>query len=174
LEAKRQELLNSDDPEKKKAGEEMVTPTSIWLANQDPKAMASFRLALLGETKEKSNERFDKMKEKILGAETEAINNEIEASGVEPADIDSDPLVASEAVEAANEDFDPLEAESSEADVAESEAEADEAETSPKKTQRSVSMQNTLHVWLPLNFPPVPKKGDWDVARLRESKYFFS
>jgi DNA-directed RNA polymerase len=32
----------------------------------------------------------------------------------------------------------------------------------------------TIQVWLPLTFPPVPKKGTWDVTRLRESKYFFS
>ncbi|KAL7807014.1 hypothetical protein V8C44DRAFT_338126 [Trichoderma aethiopicum] len=31
-----------------------------------------------------------------------------------------------------------------------------------------------LPVWLPLTIPEVPKKGDFDVKRLRESKYFFS
>ncbi|KAH6605336.1 dna-directed rna polymerase [Trichoderma cornu-damae] len=31
-----------------------------------------------------------------------------------------------------------------------------------------------LPVWLPLTIPTVPKKGDFDVKRLRESKYFFS
>lgn len=29
-------------------------------------------------------------------------------------------------------------------------------------------------VWLPLTIPSIPKKGDFDVSRLRESKYFFS
>ncbi|KAH8596109.1 hypothetical protein B0O99DRAFT_510941 [Bisporella sp. PMI_857] len=29
-------------------------------------------------------------------------------------------------------------------------------------------------VWLPLKFPPVPKRGDFDVSRLRNSQYFFS
>ncbi|KAI9891345.1 MAG: DNA-directed RNA polymerase [Vezdaea aestivalis] len=28
--------------------------------------------------------------------------------------------------------------------------------------------------WLPLSFPPVPSRGDFDVSRLRSSKYFFS
>ncbi|KAL5594125.1 hypothetical protein BROUX41_001171 [Berkeleyomyces rouxiae] len=32
----------------------------------------------------------------------------------------------------------------------------------------------TLQVWLPLSFPPIPAKGDFDVRRLRDSKYFFS
>ncbi|KAF2690504.1 DNA/RNA polymerase [Lentithecium fluviatile CBS 122367] len=146
LEAKRQDLLNCDDPAKRKEGEEMVTPTSIWLANQDPKAMASFRLALLGQTKKESGDMFDEVKDKVLGAEAEANKDEIAASGVEPADISNDPLITSEAFEAANED----------------------------RPSRHVSPHSLLNVWLPLTFPPVPKKGNWDVTRLRESKYFFS
>ncbi|KAH7143757.1 hypothetical protein EDB81DRAFT_690503 [Dactylonectria macrodidyma] len=31
-----------------------------------------------------------------------------------------------------------------------------------------------LAIWLPLTCPPVPKKGDFDVTRLRDSQYFFS
>ncbi|OTB08151.1 hypothetical protein M426DRAFT_317253 [Hypoxylon sp. CI-4A] len=31
-----------------------------------------------------------------------------------------------------------------------------------------------IRVWLPLNFPDVPKKGDFDVSRLKDSQYFFS
>ncbi|RYF37284.1 MAG: hypothetical protein EOO38_26550 [Cytophagaceae bacterium] len=34
--------------------------------------------------------------------------------------------------------------------------------------------ERKLQVWIPLTFPPVPKKGGWDVSRLRESEYFFS
>ncbi|KAL6866723.1 hypothetical protein J3F83DRAFT_740929 [Trichoderma novae-zelandiae] len=39
----------------------------------------------------------------------------------------------------------------------------------PRKTKKT-----PLPVWLPLTIPDVPKKGDFDVKRLRESKYFFS
>ncbi|KAF8421296.1 hypothetical protein EV426DRAFT_637859 [Tirmania nivea] len=31
-----------------------------------------------------------------------------------------------------------------------------------------------INVWMQLQFPPVPPKGDFDVARLENSKYFFS
>ncbi|RPB25620.1 DNA/RNA polymerase [Terfezia boudieri ATCC MYA-4762] len=31
-----------------------------------------------------------------------------------------------------------------------------------------------VNVWMQLQFPPVPAKGDFDVARLENSKYFFS
>ncbi|KAM0716156.1 hypothetical protein Q7P37_008670 [Cladosporium fusiforme] len=33
--------------------------------------------------------------------------------------------------------------------------------------------ERKLYVWLPLTFPEVPAKGDFDVKRLRQSKYFF-
>ena len=29
-------------------------------------------------------------------------------------------------------------------------------------------------LWLPLTFPGIPKKGNFDVRKLKESKYFFS
>ncbi|KAI0516874.1 DNA-directed RNA polymerase [Xylaria bambusicola] len=31
-----------------------------------------------------------------------------------------------------------------------------------------------ISVWLPLTFPPIPAKGDFDVKQLKSSKYFFS
>ncbi|KAK2594768.1 DNA-directed RNA polymerase [Conoideocrella luteorostrata] len=44
-----------------------------------------------------------------------------------------------------------------------------------KKTSNAPSKRGTpVPVWLPLTIPAVPKKGDFDVTRLRESKYFFS
>ena len=30
------------------------------------------------------------------------------------------------------------------------------------------------HLWLPMQIPPVPKRGDFDVRKLNESQYFFS
>ncbi|KAH8728558.1 hypothetical protein GQ44DRAFT_608811 [Phaeosphaeriaceae sp. PMI808] len=72
LEAQRQDLLNSEDPKQVKKGEKMETPTSIWLENQDPKALSSYRLSFLGETK-KSKPKFDQTREKILEKEAEAI-----------------------------------------------------------------------------------------------------
>ena len=31
-----------------------------------------------------------------------------------------------------------------------------------------------IDLWLPLTLPKLPKKGTWDVTRLKGSKYFFS
>jgi DNA-directed RNA polymerase len=33
--------------------------------------------------------------------------------------------------------------------------------------------EKKLYVWLPMKFPEVPAKGDFDVKRLKLSKYFF-
>lgn len=44
----------------------------------------------------------------------------------------------------------------------------------PKKAPARKTKKLPLPVWLPLTIPTVPKKGDFDVKRLRESKYFFS
>ncbi|KAF2241091.1 DNA-directed RNA polymerase mitochondrial precursor [Trematosphaeria pertusa] len=156
LEAKRQELLNSEDPAKRKEGEEMVTPTSIWLADQDPLALASFRLSLLGETKQKSGQKFDEVKEKVLSAEAEAIRDDTGAS-----------IAAAPAIEGEADITEPVEP-----DAELEEPEMPTERTGMKPTKRYAT--KTIQAWLPLTFPPVPQKGSWDVTRLRESKYFFS
>ncbi|OAQ65966.1 mitochondrial DNA-directed RNA polymerase [Pochonia chlamydosporia 170] len=43
-----------------------------------------------------------------------------------------------------------------------------------KTSSKPTSKRTAVPVWLPLTVPAIPKKGDFDVTRLRESKYFFS
>lgn len=149
LESKRQELLKSEDPEERKKGEEMETPTSIWLANQDPQALSSFRLNLLGETKDKkSKERQEEVKDKVLSAEAEAVK--VDASE-EVSRIESTVSLEEDAHDDMGRSVDKK-----------------------KSASRIAADKTTIQVWIPLTFPPVPKKGGWDVSRLRESKYFFS
>lgn len=42
------------------------------------------------------------------------------------------------------------------------------------KTRKKSFTKQQLWLWLPLKFKPIPKKGDFDVQRLRDSTYFFS
>lgn len=137
LEARRQELLNSEDPALRAEGEAMETPTSIWLEYKDPKTIASSRLALLGDTETKATKKDD-----------------------EPSKVDE-----------IMENSKALEGEAMQADEPDLK-DADSEKTPASK--RWVGQMSTIEVWLPLTFPQVPKKGGWDVARLRESKYFFS
>lgn len=70
-----------------------------------------------------------------------------------------------------------------EAEMEMAEAEAD-GESATEKNAMKLNVGNArkagrvrqekLQFWLPLTFPPVPKKGDFDVSRLKQSQYFFS
>jgi DNA-directed RNA polymerase len=150
LEAKRQRLLKSDDPEEVKEGEAMVTPTSIWLDHQDPKALMSSRLGLLGETKTKTQDNdavYNSARDKVLDREAATIAQEKGQSNTTTTVDDATQDESMFSDEAAN-------------------------------TKPFLSKQGGAHAyisaWIPLSFPPTPQKGSWDVSRLRESKYFFS
>jgi DNA-directed RNA polymerase len=145
LEVKRRKLLNSTDPEEVKQGQEMTTPTSIWLEHQDPKSLASHRLSLLGETREKDSTMYEEARDKVLSREAEEVA--ATPSGAAPS---LDELAEQLAEEAGIDDM---------------------TEPRPMKTMRN---QSQVQVWIPLSFPSPPKKGDWDISRLRESQYFFS
>ncbi|KAI1386405.1 DNA/RNA polymerase [Hypoxylon trugodes] len=43
-----------------------------------------------------------------------------------------------------------------------------------KKLKKKADPQTGINIWLPLTFPKVPEKGDFDVSRLKDSQYFFS
>jgi DNA-directed RNA polymerase len=164
LESRRQELLNSEDPEDVERGRNMVTPTSIWLEHQDPKALSSFRLSLLGETKGKKNDKaaYESMRNKVLDREAEHIA-EAKAQNTPAEEIvaTSETIALAETTEEEAHDAEPIQ--------------KSERPTAAKlRASRSRGETNTLTVWTPLTFPPVPQKGGWDVSRLRESKYFFS
>ncbi|PNY23704.1 DNA-directed RNA polymerase, partial [Tolypocladium capitatum] len=49
-----------------------------------------------------------------------------------------------------------------------------ESQITEQKRGSSRTRRTPVPVWLPLTIPAIPKKGDFDVTRLRESKYFFS
>ncbi|KAI0406208.1 DNA-directed RNA polymerase [Xylaria palmicola] len=42
------------------------------------------------------------------------------------------------------------------------------------KAKTKPSVQPLIGIWLPLTFPAIPAKGDFDVSELKSSKYFFS
>ncbi|CAO2654602.1 Nn.00g113350.m01.CDS01 [Neocucurbitaria sp. VM-36] len=160
LEAKRQELLQSKDPNERMKGEKMVTPTSIWLKNQDPKALSSFRLNLIGETK-KTPDRHEEVKDKVLSAEADAVTNS-ESNKTPVSKVESTLTMEPEhSEEPVHPQLDSL-------------GRAMNAKAPKKSASRLAADKSTIQVWIPLTFPPVPKKGGWDVSRLRESKYFFS
>lgn len=149
VEYQRQKLLQSDDTELQAKGQAMTTSASIFEemnGTNDDLAIPS----TLGETA------------------TGVISEERKESGRMYSSVDEkDPAIASLFT-----DLDPqfLEFETTKPED-EMEPEAPVAE---KETKRKRSSNVMTWAWLPLTFRPVPAKGEFDVNRLRESKYFFS
>lgn len=48
------------------------------------------------------------------------------------------------------------------------------AQASRPRGRPRKSSTGALWLWLPLTFKAIPKKGDWDIRRLKKSTYFFS
>jgi DNA-directed RNA polymerase len=174
LESKRRELLNSKSPEDVKKGQAMVTPTSIWLENPDPKALSSARMSLLGETKAKSTSKYAEVRDKVLDREAEVAG--ISPTEVVPSDSESASELMAEAIsQSTAADTTPdTEVEASSQDSEPGNASQDIEASADAEEEDTTVIKSTIQAWLPLTFPPVPQKGGWDVSRLRESKYFFS
>ncbi|KAL4782100.1 hypothetical protein BJX76DRAFT_333587 [Aspergillus varians] len=149
-EHKRQNLLNSDDPELQAQGRAMETAASVFeqlgATDDDLTINNSLGETAVGHVPEDVTAA----EKKITGMETDP----------------SDPAIASLL---GNGFQDGLETKDAEAAM-EAEAGADEAEASPKKKK----VKEVVWLWLPLRFREVPQKGEWDLSRIRDSKYFFS
>ena len=157
-EMKRLRLLASEDPKERKEGESMVTPASIFEAEGDastsplPPEIASQQLGAIPTNDTTEATTLDK----DVSAEHEDAEHleEIEAEG--------------NAVRAG------IEA------LAESKSSPDaEAAGDPKNNKSGKATKivprypSKIHVWVPLTFPEVPPKGEFDVRKIKDSNYFF-
>lgn len=159
-ERERSRLLMSSDPEDVEKGRAMVTPASIFeemSASQPMSSTEDMEAVGLGNI---SN----------AGASPEAMAGE----------DDDDDLTAS-ASESENDYVDVDLGEDTEyikTMIDMSRFESDLTGETKKAAQKSAAKAKTkgadISIWLPLTFPEVPKKGDFDVSRLRDSQYFFS
>lgn len=180
-EHKRQKLLNSSDPKERAEGEQMVTAASIFEEYHGEQYLAnktSLGETALGLVEESQTDP---------GATTveEALSHD-EINEVHDVDLEAtlDPLVDAESssISCSNPETEQI----SETQETKSSKSIFPAATHKGrgrgKAKRGVSMKDALGskslgptwLWLPLTFKAVPKKGDWDVKRLKESTYFFS
>ncbi|KAI5362884.1 Putative DNA-directed RNA polymerase, phage-type, DNA-directed RNA polymerase domain superfamily [Septoria linicola] len=146
LEAERMRLLQSEDAEDRAKGEAMLTPGSILSSESDTAAFApSTELAgaTLGEMPLDPARVEDVTEAEVFTEDTETIVDDV----VEPD------MEAAEASEQTDEKWKPA--------------------RKPFEKKKAKALVRKLYVWLPLTFPDVPAKGDFDVRRLRESRYFF-
>ena len=151
LERRRVRLLASDDPNEKNEGHSMVTPGSLFSDLADEKALAptDVKPAALGLTlssrtaKLKANQQIDvgnpENAEPIIG-NMDDLNSESELEEVFQAEAEA-------------------EGEGTEDDIEDEPREKDEVEEeSDHMPKRKVAQKYQTWLWLPLNFPPVPKK----------------
>jgi DNA-directed RNA polymerase len=155
MEAERQELLQSESKEDRERGEKMVTPTSIYLSMKDDMALEAELATEVGLPRTP----------RILSQNT-ATADDVAAETTELED-DTANVQDEESFGDAEESEDVPDDLDAEVD---GKVEAASTEKAPPKQKQAVQ----LTFWLPLTFPPVPKKGTWDIKRLKDSKYFFS
>jgi DNA-directed RNA polymerase len=158
-ERRRQELLRSMDPEEVRRGAEMVTPASIFEALATPDMLAS---DVESEDLVRSAEEEDGDGD-VAAAEAEAHPEEEGGDGELDAAIDAKTQKALAAMESFGVQLKELQG---------TNFFLMEMNRSAKPPPRKRPAQ--ISIWLPLTFPEIPKKGNLDVTKLKESKYFFS
>ena len=190
LECRRLALLASEDPREREQGEAMVTPAKFLAEAADeevltppdikPATIGGMDQASLESVKLKANQHLDVGD--IANIETVLSDN---LSDEPQLDDIADAQSAADGSDALQETT---------LDIGEDEAPL-KKETKPGKEER-VKRSTKIWVWLPLTFPPVPKRvcylvrvwavsfgfyalligrqGDFDVSRLKDSQYFFS
>ncbi|TVY34498.1 DNA-directed RNA polymerase, mitochondrial [Lachnellula subtilissima] len=175
LERKRMRLLESSDPSKVEEGKNMVTPGSIFekYSSQDDLAQdEELKDIGLGEIPESELRAARKPSKKATTGLDASANEDIDIANLELDDGLSDDVDG----DAASADMDAASAEDDGDEGGEASEESEESEDTigsfEKRLNRRESRSPKFPVWLPLTFPPVPKKGEFDVSRLKESQYF--
>ena len=158
LERRRRRLLDSADPAEQAAGKAMLTPGAV------------FEEAELGGSRNAKAQLeatfgHDQAAE-ILEEAAEAI---VEAPNTAPEDMQE--VAATTTTITTNQSYSTSAKDSTQA----------EAEPEPKVKAKPQPQPKTkptpagiIYVWRPITFPPTPKRGTFDVTRLRDSQYFFS
>ncbi|KAJ6148189.1 hypothetical protein N7497_010171 [Penicillium chrysogenum] len=173
-EHRRQTLLNSEDPEDQAEGRAMVTPYSIFEE--------------MGGT-DHDLTTYKKMSTNPIGHIPEVVPDPQRipvGCSIDTTDPAIESLVGDlEMFEAKQTSHQPSHGEtskveddvhgelSSQGDQIDQTEQNEQSRSSAQPNNRSGSPQTTW-LWMPLKFRPVPKKGDWDLTRIRESEYFFS
>ncbi|EOD46906.1 putative mitochondrial dna-directed rna polymerase protein [Neofusicoccum parvum UCRNP2] len=168
IERTRHRLLQSEDPEERAKGAAMITPSVLYeTAKQEEVELGGEPLDL---------QTGDEAPIARLGD----ISVEQAAKGKAKSTAISEDAVEAEAVDANEDDEELLKGimDDGSSHAAAAAPLADEGAMDPEALQRPNKNKGTrelkVRFWLPLDFPPVPKKGDFDVTRLKESTYFFS
>lgn len=164
-EKRRQELLKSSVPTDVEEGKLMVTPASIFEEMAAAEDLAEPEE--IGETALGNIPAEEKKAAKALESKTSsdgaAESDELLLESLKPED-------EAEVME----DEDKGEADSAESRLSSLIGTGHFAMQISHVKRETKTPASTTQVWLPLSFPAIPEKGDFDVRRLKGSKYFFS
>lgn len=159
MEKQRIDLLSSEDPIKRQEGEQMTTPGSIF-------------------TSHASETGADVVEDELSGLTLGSVSESAATDGSELTDApDGDDATAvndaTDSVESDGADTDSVEIFNKFQSVSHFEEKL-QGKRITAKAPKAAPRKELTHAWLPLTFPDVPEKGDFDVTKLRESEYFFS
>lgn len=181
----RQRLLHSTDPAERAEGEAMITPCALFEAADpgerlDLLTSDEVHVTRLGETSpegkalaEQKSKQSKPRKNTAAKAKANTTSQDADEMNEDDHDEQSDLLEGVMGDEDLHTAMDEAEAEA-EAEAEGAEGEGEEWQDAPKKKKAPRGVPIKVSFWLPMSFPPVPAKGDFDVTRLRESTYFFS
>ncbi|KAI1409629.1 DNA/RNA polymerase [Hypoxylon sp. FL1857] len=161
-EYERLRLLGSSDPEEVKKGQEMVTPASIFeemSASQPLSSAVEMEPLALGNISNggSANEESDD-DEMAAGSDSDKTDINIPNAGID-FEVDAEHYKSM------------MELSRFELELT---GVGKESASNAKRKSNLRAKATGLNIWLPLTFPDVPKKGDFDVKRLLNSQYFFS
>ncbi|KAI1470700.1 DNA/RNA polymerase [Daldinia caldariorum] len=163
-ERERLRLLASSDPEEVKKGQAMKTPGSIFAEMSVAQPFSS--------TEEMEAVGLGNIPDKISMDDAMHSIDENDEDDLTPAPAtDFDSPVGTDVPDEIKDLLDNFKAGMG---VSLFESELTGTTKPVKRSKEKVKAYKAVNVWLPLTFPEVPEKGDFDVARLRDSQYFFS
>lgn len=202
LEVKRQELLRSEDPEEVALGKKMVTPASIFDdcdGEQYLQTQKSLGETALGHIPETAPQQI--IEDALNPATTDPsvhVDMETSIAPIVSAGSDNSELIGNDDSKQQPRSYVqqkrdlslrdqilldlgiPRDRELSDGEVLlvemMEEARVEAKATEERKKVESVKSRaaKRMHIWLPLRLAEVPKRGEWDVTRLKQSDYFFS
>ncbi|KAK3900533.1 hypothetical protein C8A05DRAFT_17171 [Staphylotrichum tortipilum] len=154
-ERRRQMLLQSSDPEEVRQGREMITPASIFEQLATP-------AEIMNEVDPEDLKMAEPLEEDEEGSELEAAAEEGETVGRADKEVESMEKFGAGLKHLYGTNYFEI-----------------ETNKAARRTRTAKAMATTKVIgqvafWTPLVFPPIPKKGDFDVSSLRKSQYFFS
>jgi len=168
IEKKRLRLLQSSDAEEVKEGRSMITPAALFeiYDHEDATPSEEFSGLALGDMSARQVGEDESADDKTSAEDTDNLSSDDKAEDMSIMD--------------GMQDTDPTE---KDAQAAELERRLQSATQEGSSARFASHLNSTVRkraggtnqfVWVPLTFPPVPKKGNFNVERLKESHYFFS